>query len=380
MAKSVIIIGAGIAGLAAGCYAQMNGFKSKMFEMHNKPGGLCTAWKRKGYTFDLCVHWITGSSPKSNVYDIWEELGIVQGRDFITHEYGIKVIDEEGNEFVTYTNPDKLQEEMLTFSKEDEKLIKNFTKDIKKLGSMDLPIDMGFLDILRMLPSLRLWKKYSLPLSEMAAKFKNPTLRKLFEMAFYWHDQTTAFCTMEIAQMGGGYSGYPIGGSLPVAKAIEQRYLDLGGEISYKSQVKRILVEENRAVGIELSDGTKERGDIIISAADGHSTIFNWLNGEYIDDKIRSFYDSLELFPPIVFISLGVNQDYSHEPHVLSFSLKKPITITGNEIDHIVLRNHSFDPTLAPEGKTAFTIILETNYDYWVGLNDEEYLAEKKNI
>jgi phytoene dehydrogenase-like protein len=54
----------------------MNGFESKIFEMHNKPGGLCTAWKRKDYTFDLCIHWLTGSSPKSPLYSVWEELGM----------------------------------------------------------------------------------------------------------------------------------------------------------------------------------------------------------------------------------------------------------------------------------------------------------------
>lgn len=44
MTKSVVIIGAGIAGLAAGCYARMNGYDSLILEMHDKPGGLCTAW------------------------------------------------------------------------------------------------------------------------------------------------------------------------------------------------------------------------------------------------------------------------------------------------------------------------------------------------
>ena len=42
----IIIIGAGIAGLAAGCYAQMNGYQTCIFEMHTLPGGLCTAWTR----------------------------------------------------------------------------------------------------------------------------------------------------------------------------------------------------------------------------------------------------------------------------------------------------------------------------------------------
>ena len=35
--KSLIIIGAGIGGLAAGCYAQMNGYRTQIFEMHALP-------------------------------------------------------------------------------------------------------------------------------------------------------------------------------------------------------------------------------------------------------------------------------------------------------------------------------------------------------
>ena len=48
MEKSIIITGAGIAGLSAGCYGQMNGYRTQIFEMDTKPGGLCTSWKRKG--------------------------------------------------------------------------------------------------------------------------------------------------------------------------------------------------------------------------------------------------------------------------------------------------------------------------------------------
>jgi len=48
--KEIVIIGGGIAGLSAGCYAKMNGYDAHIFEMHNLPGGLCTSWKRKGYT------------------------------------------------------------------------------------------------------------------------------------------------------------------------------------------------------------------------------------------------------------------------------------------------------------------------------------------
>jgi phytoene dehydrogenase-like protein len=69
MEKSIIIVGAGMAGLSTGCFAQMNGYKTTIFEMHNIPGGLCTAWKRKGYKFDISMHmlgpgWIYNNSFK----------------------------------------------------------------------------------------------------------------------------------------------------------------------------------------------------------------------------------------------------------------------------------------------------------------------------
>ena len=63
--KIIIIIGAGIAGLSAGCYGQINGFNAGIFEMHNISGGLCTSWERKGYIFDGCIHFLMGSKGDS---------------------------------------------------------------------------------------------------------------------------------------------------------------------------------------------------------------------------------------------------------------------------------------------------------------------------
>ena len=78
MKKTLLIIGSGIAGLSAGCYGQMNGYRTRIFEMHDKPGGLCTSWKHNGYTIDGCLHWLVGSAPGLEISRIWEELGAVQ--------------------------------------------------------------------------------------------------------------------------------------------------------------------------------------------------------------------------------------------------------------------------------------------------------------
>lgn len=41
MGKKIVIIGAGIAGLSAGCYARMNGYDAEIYESHSLPGDYC---------------------------------------------------------------------------------------------------------------------------------------------------------------------------------------------------------------------------------------------------------------------------------------------------------------------------------------------------
>ena len=76
--KRVIIVGAGISGLTAGIYARRSGFDVTILESHNIPGGLSTAWKRKGYLFEGGMHWLTGSSEEMPLNRIWKETGALQ--------------------------------------------------------------------------------------------------------------------------------------------------------------------------------------------------------------------------------------------------------------------------------------------------------------
>jgi len=73
--KKIIIIGAGMGGLAAGIYGQLNGYETSIFEQHYAPGGQCASWRRKGYTFDGCIHHLFGCAEGSHVYEFWKEIG-----------------------------------------------------------------------------------------------------------------------------------------------------------------------------------------------------------------------------------------------------------------------------------------------------------------
>ncbi len=95
MDKHILIIGGGIAGLAAGVYARLNGFRATIFELHDLPGGLCTAWERKGYVFDGCIHYLFGSGEGQPFNQMWHELGAVQNRPMINHAEYQRITDGE---------------------------------------------------------------------------------------------------------------------------------------------------------------------------------------------------------------------------------------------------------------------------------------------
>jgi phytoene dehydrogenase-like protein len=382
MPKKVIIIGGGIAGLSAGCYAQMNGYQSEIYEMNSMAGGLCTGWKRMDYIFDGCVHWLVGSGPASAYYPLWEEIGAVQGKHILDYDYFIKVADGSGKLFTVYTDPDRFAQEMLAIAPEDRRQILRITRDIRRLMRSELPAEFTWKNLVPAIRAIRIIYKYRQPITDLAGKFRNPALQYFFKNGLDWGELCSAFLLWTLAQMSTRRAGYPIGGSLDLIRSIVDRYHKLGGSIHFHSRVSGILVENDKAVGIRLADGEEVRGDIVISAADGHTTIFDWLKGKYTSPAVLKAYSDYPLFPPLVYISLGINGDYSREAHSLNFEITKPFQIGPTSIKFLFLRNYSMDPTMAPAGKSVFTLMISTDFDYWQALyNDREaYKKEKERI
>jgi phytoene dehydrogenase-like protein len=398
MSKSIIIIGAGIAGLSAGCYGQMNGYKTQIFELHDKPGGLCTAWRRKGYTFDGCIHWLVGSKAGTSFNRIWQELGAVQEREFVDHEVYQRIEGTNGQALSIYTNLDRLEQHMKELAPADVNVIEEFCDGARRLtrlgeamGDFSGPTNLldGIKMGIKMMPFIGIMRKYSkISAQDFAARFSNPFLRRAFAAAFDMADFPILAVMMMLAWMNKRDAGYPIGASLEFSRAIEHRYLDLGGKIHYRSRVDKIIVENGQAVGIRLADGTEHRADAgnevsaVISAADGHATIFDMLEGKYANDKVRGYYEKLPIFRSWVQVSLGVARDLSNEPPMVSYPLNDPIDVGGEERKRLSLRHFCYDPTMAPPGKSVVVVMFMSDYNYWKKLYQEreQYDAEKKDV
>jgi phytoene dehydrogenase-like protein len=399
---------AGIAGLSAGCYGQMNGYRTQIFEMHTTPGGVCTTWKRKGYKIDGCIHWLTGSDPGNSFYPLWEELGVVQGRTMIDHEEYARVEGRDGQVLIVYSDINRLEQHMKELAPEDKDVIEEFAQAIRDCIHFPMPVDKapelyspidGLKIMLKMRPYLKLWRKWGkVTIQDVAQRFKNPFLRQAFPLIFNLRnppDFPIMGVLMTLAWMDQQTAGYPVGGSLELARTIEHRYLALGGEIHYKSRVAKILVEADpsgrgdRAVGVRLADGVaslkEHRSDLVISASDGHATIFDMLDGKYINDKIQGYYDKLPLYSPLIYIGLGIARSFEEVPPTVTgvdYPLDEPITIGGQERKRSSVQIYNFDPSLAPAGKTFVRVMFASDYEYWKKLKQdpERYKAEKEQI
>jgi len=284
---------------------------------------------------------------------------------------------------------------MKELAPEDTDVIEDFIKGARTCTHFDMPMEKApevynLIDGLKMMftmfPFLRFMRKWGrISIQDFAKRFKNPFLREAFPLTFDIPDFPMIAMLMNLAFLHQKIGGYPLGGSLEFARAIERRYLDLGGEIHYKSPVTKILVENDKAVGVRLVDGTEHHSDIVISAADGRTTIFDMLDGKYINNEIRGYYDKLPLFPPLIYIGLGVARSFDELPHSVlgtNYPLGEPVTIAGQERKRLGILVYNFDPSLAPAGKTVWKIVLNSDYEYWKKLRQEpeRYKAEKEHI
>lgn len=386
--KSIIIIGSGMGGLTAGSYGQANGFATTIFEAHRIPGGQCTAWKRKGYVFDACLHYFGGGSARTRADAFWRAVGASPCEMIPTHECA-SVLFPDGTYFHDYYDLDKLRAHLEQFAPEDAALIEEYLGGIRRFLKGDLIGDLflgSWRDKLRATPALLgVLKYFKYNLGTFGERFRNPVLRQAFPLL---HSSLPGFplflhLSKHAYTLKGDWA-WPKGGSLTVALNMAARYKELGGTIHYHQKVVKILTDEGRAYGVELADGSRHHSDFVVSNADGRKTIMNLLGGQYMDERIARYCapntDAEVPFSILVF--LGVKRDLAACPSALVMFLEKPEEIAGVRCEHLDLQFYGYDTSMAPPGKGVIKIELFAKPSYFAGLYQDKaaYRAEKNRL
>lgn len=378
--ETMLIIGAGLGGLSTGCYAQMNGYKTHLLEMHEIPGGCCTSWEKGKFTFDWCVSWLLGSGPGNEMYDVWREIGGLDGKQ-IRHPEVFNIVTTASGESVRfYSDPDKLEKHLCEISPEDTKQIKNFCKGLRqfikclKVYPFLKPVGlMKWHEKARMLASFiphfnLIRKTISTLMTDYSANFKSPVLQEAFNFILYEKHPNFPVLPFyfQLASHATHSAGVPEHGSLGLARSIEARFLKLGGQVSYNTKVEEILVENNTAVGVRLSNGEQLFADIIVSASDGYNTVMRLLKGKYLNDTYRKLYTECITKPDLVFpgyftLFLGLEKHFAEGEYCTTYILPEELAEQLIGIRHASI-NVQFRNALYPELSPRDTSIIYLSY------------------
>jgi len=388
--RKVIVIGGGIAGLCAAVYAQRCGYQAEVLEMHDMAGGLATSWRRGPYTFETCLHWLYGSNPNGPMHSQWLEVCDLDKLTFVNQEEFGRVEREDGDSLGIYTNVDRLETELLKRAPQDAAEIRRFAAAIRKLGNFKMPDPAAgwaanLATLLRNVPCFPLLRELmGISCREYGERFTDPLLKSMLgdgEMG-----QLSAIALFfSLTWMNQHNAAYAIGGAQALIRLIEEKLASLGGQVRFGARVERILVENDVAVGVQLAGGETLAADWVISAADGHATIYDLLGGTYTGKAIRQTYEGMQTFPSYLQVSLGVALDLADQPVSVTRLLDAPLHVDpGTELNLASFRIFNFDPTFAPPGSTAVTCFLPTrNFEYWVQLQRDApaaYRAEKQRV
>ena len=393
MKPDVVIIGGGVAGLACGCYLQMNGYRTEILEMNDGPGGLCVAWDRGPYRFDGCLRWLVGTNPNTFFYRIWHELGAINGQEIRDQHEFLRVEGREGQVLRVTADLDQLARDCKQLSPEDAGLIGKLVRGARRCASLDAPENA--MELMTVREKMQMMRQYlpmlwtvgtwmRLPVADYAARYRSPFLREVV-MALAGHPHMSSLVLlMVLGWRSRRNAGSIVGGSRVFTQGVAARYERLGGVFRFNAPVASVVVENDRATGVRRADGTLVPATTVVSCADAHTTLFKMLGGRYLTRQIRHLYGKCEVFPGLLQVSLGINQTFPDAPHGLSLPLSRPLKVDNlTSHDRIEVSIFRADSGLCPDGKTIMLVRMFSRFEYWSRLREErpaDYTEAKENL
>ena len=393
MSKKVFVVGAGISGLSAGIYAARSGFDVTIYEQHNTFGGLSTSWSRKGYYFEGGMHWLTGSSSKMPLYQIWKELGALKENNPIENRDPYYVYINGDKKLYMWRNLNKLCRELREFAPEDKKMISRFYRDVKALINVHLvvndiwglkaknPRHPKISELLKMAPAgLKYSRLVNQSYEEYVSGFKNEDVRHLLMGSIGYRYNAMSFI-YTIASFASGDCGYPEGGSVTMGQNMLDTFKSLGGKIEFRKKVENIELDDSGKIKGIIINGEEIPCDAVIITQDMRNAIDS-LFDRMIDNPLANKIRKNVVTEQNVFVCAGVKADLKDLPKAMVFPLDKAFEIAGVKFNELRIYNYAGFNGRAPEGSSAITsLFLGPSYYYWKQAKaDGTYKAKKEEL
>lgn len=292
-----ILIGSGMGCLAAAACLTKEGKKVLVLERHYTAGGYTHVFKRRGYEWDVGIHYIGEVGNEQGVlrrmFDYvtdgeleWADMGEVYDRIVIGDK--------------TYDFPKGVENwktAMKSYFPDDTEAIDKYVDLVFEVSkaSRQYFSEKAMPGFVQQLAGNKMRKKYlkyatRTTLSVLQELTDNQELIKVLTGQYgdYGLPPSKSSFAMHISiskhYFGGGY--FPVGGSSRIADTADKVIEKGGGTILTNAEVDQVLVENNKAVGVKMSDGKSIHADLIISGT-GIFNTYNKLLPEQLVTKLN---------------------------------------------------------------------------------------------
>ncbi len=383
--KKIVIVGAGITGLSAGINGLLKGYKVVIYEKNNFVGGCATGWNKEGYYIDNCMHWLTGTNQFTKNFKLWKKIGAIDETSNLHQcDYFYKSIHNDES-ISLYTNTEKLRLDMLSLSKEDSKEINKFIDAVNCMIKINQKQNF-FVDVTNKAfcyPKI-LMKYHNLSLLDLSNKFKHPLLKKMFT-DYLPKEYSSLALIFAYATFASGNGKIYKAGTKEFINNIFNKYLSLGGEIHFKSEVTNINIINKKINSIVINKKDMITSDYIIYTGDPNYLFKNLIDNSYMPNKLKKKFTNKERYPihSSFHVAFLVEKNIDCIKDTVIFDIPST-TIGTSKINRLMMKDYSYLYENKP--KTVYQAFIVQNmndYTYWESLkknNSEEYKKVKNDI
>ncbi len=391
-----IVIGAGIGGLVTATQLAAKGAKVLVLERYLIPGGSAGYFERNGYRFDVGASMIFGFGTQGTTNLLTRALAAI-GTHLETIPDPVQIHYHLPNDLdiKVSRNYENFLQVLIAQFPHEAKGIRQFYGECwqvfhclnaMELLSLEEPRYLIRVFFQHPLACLGLVKYLPQNVGEIARRYiHDPILLKFIDMECYCWSVVPAEMTpminagMVFSDRHYGGINYPKGGVGKIAEKLVEGLEKYHGQIRYRARVSRILLENGKAVGVQLANGETYRAKRIISNSTRWDTFEKLLPPDQMPPAERRWQRRYRKSPSFLSLHLGVKAEAlpagTECHHIL---LEDWVNLEAPEGTIFVSIPTLLDPDLAPAGHHIIHTFTPSWLEDWQSLSPTAYQQKKE--